>query len=66
MSDSEDSVLQIDMMEESSGGETEAQQVPTPPPSVHPHSAHISQVSTQEPVWALYLYKDSNWRSLGI
>ncbi|XP_071522662.1 uncharacterized protein [Panulirus ornatus] len=43
LSDSEESVLQIDALEENSGGDVEAR-VPTPPPPANPRTSHISQV----------------------
>ncbi|XP_037788463.1 E3 ubiquitin-protein ligase RNF128-like isoform X4 [Penaeus monodon] len=43
LSGSEESVLQLDMLEDTSGGDIEAR-APTPPPPVNPRSSHVSQV----------------------
>ncbi|XP_042861480.1 RING finger protein 150-like isoform X2 [Penaeus japonicus] len=43
LSGSEESVLQLDMLEETSGGDVEAR-APTPPPPSNPRSSHASQV----------------------
>lgn len=43
LSGSEESVLQLDMLEDTSGGDVEVR-APTPPPPANPRSSHVSQV----------------------